>query len=71
MVNAAWLTALLTATGTNAPKQFPASPEELLKKMRPQAPLNKNQWHAMIKFLGGGNREKPQKPKYPPRKNGN
>jgi hypothetical protein len=67
MVNASWLTAMLTATGTNAPKSFPKSPSVLLAKTVPQKPMNPRQWEAMIKLLTGGNREKPTKPKYPPR----
>lgn len=50
-VNTAWLTAMLTATGTNAPKSFPTSPEDLLRKFKPQKPMNKRQWEAMFNLL--------------------
>lgn len=37
--------------------------------MTPQKPLNPAQWKAMIRYLTGGNREKPKKakPKDPPK----
>jgi hypothetical protein len=66
-VNAAWLTAMLTATGTNAPKSFPKSPDHLLAKTKPQRPMSPRQWEAMIKHLTGGNRKKTKSPKDSPR----
>lgn len=61
---------MLTGTATNAPKQFPKSPNELLKRSEPAKPMTPKQWETMIKYLSGGNREKPKKKntiKYPPR----
>lgn len=55
---------MLTGTATNAPKSFPKSPDELLKKSQPAKPMTPKQWETMIKYLSGGNRkEKPEKPK--------
>ncbi len=63
-VSNAWLTAMLTATGTNAPKSFPKSPDELLGKFKPPKPMNKRQWEAMIDLLlaSNGDREATAKP---------
>ncbi|NEI70954.1 hypothetical protein GR212_15325 [Rhizobium lusitanum] len=62
LVNSAWLTALLTSTGTNAPKNFPKSPDDLLKKRGVvEEVMNPKQWLGIIKHLTGGNKAK--KPK--------
>ena len=57
----AWLTGMLTGTATNAPKSFPKSPDELLKRSEPAKPMTPKQWETMIKYLSGGNKEKPKK----------
>ncbi len=69
--SASWLTAMLTATATNAPRKFPKSPAELSKK--DDAPLSRSQWASVISQLGGGNRvtRKRSLPKYPPREDQN
>jgi hypothetical protein len=63
IVHLAWLTGMLTGTATNAPKNFPKSPSELIKKTEPPKPMTPRQWEAMIHFLSGGNRQKPKKSK--------
>ena len=68
-VSAAWLTAMLTATGTNAPKSFPKSPDELLGKFKPPKPMNKRQWEAMIDLLLASNGDRAETTK-PPKQNG-
>lgn len=64
-VNAAWLTAMLTATGTNAPKSFPKSPDEIIGKFKPPKPMNKRQWEVMIDMLLASNGDKDETVKTP------
>ncbi|MER9768869.1 hypothetical protein NKJ09_22715 [Mesorhizobium sp. M0189] len=51
-VRVSWLVAMLTATGTNAPKHFPKSPEDLLKKRETKA-FNPQQWAATFSQILG------------------
>jgi hypothetical protein len=62
--NNAWLTAMLTATGTNAPKSFPKSPSELLTKILPPKPMTKRQWEGMfdLLFTAFGGKDEKDKP---------
>lgn len=43
---------MLTATGTNSPKNFPRSADELLKK-RDTTPFNQKQWAAVFSQILG------------------
>lgn len=54
---------MLTGTATNAPKSFPKSPDELLKKATPAEPMTPKQWESMLQYMSGGNRTKPKKKK--------
>lgn len=48
---------MLTATGTNSPKHFPKSVEDMLEKSKPiwaRKPFTKGQWAQVVTALTGG-----------------
>lgn len=47
---------MLTATGVNAPKSFPKTPGEILKKQEGprRRPMTKDEWEAAFAALTGG-----------------